>query len=493
MITKHSLFIWSCIGFLLWVFTHNITMQLSISLLALLIFVVFLFCIFFFIKKYFILCIAIVLSFSIWILLSHHKISQIEENQVLLQPFYNQRSHISIQIKEVTKINDYEIQYTWKLIKIQQTNIESKIYGNIKLSKVKKLKKWDIIHSDFKIYQLQDFDGFSYEKYMLSKNIYFSGRIYDFEIIHDNNNSVFENFIHNIRDSCLHTIEQIYPKNEALFLWWILIGARESLPQEIKQDFNTSGLTHFIAVSWFNITILIIFMSYIIWYFPIILRIICITGFIIFFTLLVWDTAPVVRASIMWLLWYYILVSGRQADIWAIILTTALIMISISPLILNYDVSFQLSFLAVLWIIYTHHFFEKIFYFLPDILEIKTAFSLTLSSLVFTFPIIALNFGQLSILSLLANIAVSWTIPIAMFLGFLSVCVYYVYSPWAIFIWYFWWIFLKWDMLMVDFFWNQDWAVIHFDFWIYKYHLEILYFIVMVFLILYFRKKEAQA
>ncbi|MGB2111106.1 MAG: ComEC/Rec2 family competence protein [Patescibacteria group bacterium] len=39
----------------------------------------------------------------------------------------------------------------------------------------------------------------------------------------------------------------------------MLLGARESLSDEIKQDFNNSGLTHFIAVSGFNITILIIF------------------------------------------------------------------------------------------------------------------------------------------------------------------------------------------------------------------------------------------
>jgi competence protein ComEC len=84
------------------------------------------------------------------------------------------------------------------------------------------------------------------------------------------------------------------------------------LPQELKTDFNNSWLTHFIAVSGFNITILIVFLTYILKYLPISIRIITITCAIGLFTILVWDTAPVVRASIMGLIWYYILMSGRQ-------------------------------------------------------------------------------------------------------------------------------------------------------------------------------------
>jgi predicted membrane metal-binding protein len=89
-------------------------------------------------------------------------------------------------------------------------------------------------------------------------------------------------------------------------------------------------------------------------------------------------------------------------------------MVFISPLSLNYDVSLHLSFLAVLGILYTQKFFGKIFYFLPDFLAIKEAFILTLSAMSFALPIILFNFGQLSIMSPFANIAVTWTIPLAM-------------------------------------------------------------------------------
>jgi competence protein ComEC len=291
----------------------------------------------------------------------------------------------------------------------------------------------------------------------------------------------------------LNSIYEIYPKEEAIFLWGILIWARESLPNELKQDFNNSWLTHFIAVSWFNITILIIFITYLLRYFPIFLRVIFITLSIAFFTILVGDTAPVIRASIMGLIWYYILISGRKWDILSIVLITAIIMIIISPLSLNYDVSLHLSFLAVLWIVYTQKFFENTFSFLPNFLEIKTAFTLTLSALIFTLPIMIFSFWQVSILAPFANIAVTWTIPLAMIFGFISIIVHFVYPVAWIIIWYITWIFLKWDIIVVHFFWKLEWSLLKIDLWIYKYHLEIIYFIILIFLILWFKKKEEQA
>jgi competence protein ComEC len=51
---------------------------------------------------------------------------------------------------------------------------------------------------------------------------------------------------------------------------------------------------------------------------------------------------------------------------------------------------------------------------MPNIFEIRTAFSLTFSALISTFPIMMFNFGQISLVAPLSNVLVSWTIPIVM-------------------------------------------------------------------------------
>jgi predicted membrane metal-binding protein len=186
----------------------------------------------------------------------------------------------------------------------------------------------------------------------------------------------------------------------------------------------------------------------------------------------------------MWLVWYYILISWRQWHSLAIILFTLLIMIILSPTSINYDVSLQLSFLAVIWIIYCNKYYLKIFNFLPNTLEIKTAFCLTLSALTTTLPIIIVNFWYFSILSPLSNIAVSWTIALAMLWWFVSIILYIITPILWIFIWYFVWVLLKWDIIIVHLFWQAKWALLEIDLTRYNTIFLILYFMILIYIIL---------
>lgn len=491
MITKNLLFIYSSIFFLLGVYINNTTEDASKSMIVLLILVVLFLWYYILTRKYHKILIISILWFIIWILISSYNIYKINLIENSLKQYFNWKNYeIVVEIDELNKINEYKKEYIAKLLKIGDIKNNETINVVLSLDKNYDLSKWDIIKTKTRFIIFEDFNDFSYKNYMLAKNLYFKSNVYNFDIVWKKEINIVEKRIIELRKFFLDTIYKIYPKEEAIFLWWILLWARESLPEELKQNFNNSWLTHFIAVSWFNITIIILFLTYIVRYLPTTLRVIIITLWIIFFTILVWDTAPVIRASIMGLIWYYILLSGRKWNILSIILLTLSIMVFISPYSLNYDVSLHLSFLAVIWIIYTQKFFEKVFFFLPDFLEIKTAFTLTLAAMTTTLPIMIFNFGQLSILSPLANIAVTWTIPIAMIFGFLSIIVYFVYPFAWIIVWYITWIFLKWDIMVVHFFWKMDFAIIKFDFWIYKNYIELLYFMIILFLIIWFRKKE---
>ena len=487
---KSIVFIYSLIFLIIWVFINNFWYELFTKIVLLILAVLFLLYYIFY-RRFLIILLVSFLSIIIWVFISHNNTQNIEKKESILTPYFDNKSHeIVFQILSVNKIEEFKTEYSAKLIKIWDKKIQDNINFVFKIANNYNLEKWLILKTTTKLYEFKDFSDFSYKKYMLSKNLYFSMNVYNFENIDIIEPNIIEKYIISFRKEILNIIYEIYPKQEAIFLWWILIWARESLDDDLKQHFNNSGLTHFIAVSWFNITILIIFLTYILKYFPIFIRVIVITIFIAFFTILVWDTAPVIRASIMGLIWYYVLSSWRSWNILAIILLTAFIMVILSPLSLNYDVSLHLSFLAVLWIIYSQKFFERVFSFLPNFLEIRTAFTLTLSALVFTLPIMVFNFWQVSILAPFSNIAVTWTIPLAMLLWFISIIVYYVFPFLWILVWYITWIFLKWDIMMVYFFWWLDWSVLKIDFWVYKNHIEIVYFIILIFLILWFRKKE---
>lgn len=490
MISKNKLFIFFSISFLIWIFLNNI-FNIIISLLILLTIVIFFFIYYLFYKKLKLFLIIMCYWFIFWVFISYYNLSIINNNELLLKSYFNSKKHnLDIEIIDVYKINDYNNDYLAKLNNIDWKKINKKIRLIFSVPSNFTLKKWFILNINEKIYEQKNSNDFQYKNYLLTKNIYFKVYSSKYSIIQKKELNFITKNILLLKENIIFVINKLYPKNEALFLWWILIWERKNLPEELKNNFNNSWLTHLIAVSWFNITILIIFLWYIFKFLPVFFRTIIITLSIIFFTIIVWDSASVIRASIMWLIWYYILISWRKWENLSIILFTLLIMTCFSPLSLNYDISLHLSFLALLWIIYTQDFFWKIFKKIPDFLEIKQAFILTLSSLVFTLPIIVLNFWQLSILSPFANIAVTWTIPFAMLFWFLSIIVYFVNNIFWYIIWYFAWIFLKWDIIIIQFFWKQNWAILKFDPWIYKIHIELLYFMILVFFIIWFRKKE---
>ena len=288
----------------------------------------------------------------------------------------------------------------------------------------------------------------------------------------------------------LSIIRKIYPENEAIFLWWILLWAREELPKELKQNFNNSWLTHFIAVSGFNITILIVFFSIFLKYLPKYFQIPVMSIIILLFVILVWPSAPVVRAWIMGFIGYLVLQNGRQNNILATSLLTLLIMISFNPLSINHDISLHLSFLAVFWIIYTEKFFNRIFSFLPNVFEIRTAISITFSALVFTLPVMMFWFGRVSTVSPITNLFVSWSIPLAMLFWFLSIVFYAFFAKLWIIIGFFAYLLLRWNIEIVNFFWSMDFLVLKSDFWEYKGYYQLIYLIIFTFIIIYFKKKD---
>jgi len=498
MITKNKIFLFFCVFFLFSVFLNNLFLDIF-KTFEVLFFIIMLFFIYIVLTKNKDKLIYIVLLFTIlwflgWTLLSYNNNITIQNKNKILSQFLDKEKILSIlEVIQVYKKTTYKTQYIAKLKKIWDKNIILNIYSIIELPSNLELKPWYTISSSTKLYSIKNISNdFDYKNYLLSKNIYFKSYISFFDIVNKEKPNFYIDTLSGIRNTFLVTINKIYTKEEWVFLWGILVWAREEMSKELKADFNNSWLTHFIAVSGFNITILIIFFSYLFSYFPIFLRVIFITFFIVSFTILVWDSVSVIRATLMWLIWYYIMVSGREWNALSIILLTAIIIIIFSPLSLNYDVSLHLSFLAVIWIIYTQKFWSKIFYFLPNILAIKESFVLTLSALTFALPIIIFNFGQLSLISPIANLLVTWTIPLAMLLWFLSIMSYFVFPILWVFIWYFTWVLLKWDILIVHIFWQSSWAIMEFNFWVLKNYFELLYFIIIIFLVMYFRpsKKE---
>lgn len=304
-----------------------------------------------------------------------------------------------------------------------------------------------------------EFEDFSYKNYLARYNVYSIMNRARVKVLDQGQGNGFLAGIFWIKAGFEGVLNRIFPEPYASFTGGLLLGSRRGIPESLMEKFNITGLTHIIAISGYNITLVIVFMTGLLRGFSRRVSVPLASVAIIVFTILVGASAAVVRAAIMGVLGLIAIWVGRKSQVTLTILVAAFFMVAWNPKILVYDVGFQLSLAATLGLVYISPYFEEwgkrvfrgavrseVVLSAPAAGKssgekssapapggtvqgkssapgafasaIKEGILMTLSAQVTSLPIILLNFGRLSVVSPLANALVVGLIPMAMFFGF---------------------------------------------------------------------------
>ena len=274
----------------------------------------------------------------------------------------------------------------------------------------------------------QEFEDFNYKNYLLKDGIYSVMGFPKIELIDDEKKySVGQRIYSGIlffKQKLRESIRKNYSPPQSLILEGTVLGDNGVMSQDLKNKLNITGLRHVIAVSGTHVVILgAILMSFLLalglwrgqaFYISII--------FIWLYIILTGLPASGMRAGIMGSLFLLAQKLGRQSMGSRVIAMAGAVMLFINPLLLFYDVGFQLSFLAVMGIIYLEPFIKD---FLKIFIKKKSEnlagiISTTLAAQIFTLPIMVYNFGNVSFISPVTNILVLPIVSWLMIFGFLS-------------------------------------------------------------------------
>ncbi len=229
-------------------------------------------------------------------------------------------------------------------------------------------------------------------------------------------------------------VDKLWVEPESSLMAGLLYGARTGFSPEVNGDFSRAGITHIIAISGYNISVLA----------NVLMGFLLVVGFnrrrafwwaiigIMLFVLFTGASASVVRAGIMGVIVLMASQMGRLSKIGNVLVFTAVIMLLLNPFVLVWDAGFQLSFLSTMGLVYLSPILNS--YFVIDnkrvvLKNLVENIITTMSAIIATLPLILFQFGRLSVVAPLANLLIVWIVPYLMLVGFVAIVLSVVFFP----------------------------------------------------------------
>jgi competence protein ComEC len=454
--TASKIFLYFCLAFVGGIFLDSIFKIPQLLMLGILIVGLILISVFWRFKKaaVFGLCV-LFFATGIW----RHQISESEIANSELQNYNDTNKAVNLTgiVSEKPGIRPNSVKLVIEGRQLAEGNIKEDISGKILVTtgRYPEYKYGDELKMTGKLKTpAEDIEGFNYKNYLSKDGIYSVMEWPKIEVVKSGQGNFIFGLLFSFKDKLKESVGRIMSPPQSALLEALFFGDEENVSQEWKDKFNITGTRHITAVSGMNITIIS----------ALIINFLLLLGlwrqqafyvsvvFIIFYVIMVGAPASAVRAGVMGLIFLCAQNFGRASSASYAVVFASTAMLAQNPLLLRLDVGFQLSFLAVLGLIYLQPALSEIFKKVPNFLQIRYALAATISAQIFTLPILVFNFGRIPIISPLANILIVPTLSFITILGFIFSLTGIVFYPLGLVISWPAWFLLSYILGVINFF-----------------------------------------
>ena len=222
-------------------------------------------------------------------------------------------------------------------------------------------------HSTLKrIHNFNNPGCFDYERFLILQGIYAAGFINNESgiiLLRKNSASSLRLKVESFRTYLKQIIYRNSPSPQREIIEAMTIGNQKAIPADLRNNFNKTGTSHILSINGLHIGIIAASAFFFVFlilksseYLMLRFNIIKLAATAAFFMVLISAfiagmEIPVQRSTLMALILLIALISGKQRDLYNTLTLAALFILAISPEAL-FDSSFQLSFIAVLALIY---------------------------------------------------------------------------------------------------------------------------------------------
>jgi len=335
--------------------------------------------------------------------------------------FYKKEQAILVRIDEplTEKEKTYKTILSVKNMVLNDSNIST--YGNIlvyfkKEKNASNLKYGDLIWikkplqnitnsgnpGSFNNQQYQSFQQIYHQVYLTEK---------DYVKINKNEANKLKKTVYQLRDFTLHVLKQnLSNKNGILGIAEaLLIGYKNDLDTNLTQAYSKAGVVHIIAISGLHLGLIYGMLLWLLNRIPFInknefVKAIFLLSCLWMFSLMTGASASVLRSAVMFTCIIIGNVMNRKASIYNSLAASAFLLLCYNPYLV-WDVGFQLSYLAIIGIVWLQKPIQNLFS--PKniiLLKIWEMSSITIAAQLITFPICVYYFHQFPNLFLLSNL-----------------------------------------------------------------------------------------
>lgn len=293
--------------------------------------------------------------------------------------------------------------------------------------------------------------GFEYATFLAQRGVYATGFVEDdreFELVSRNPGRARE-FIEGLRRQIRRYIDENFSPDGAALMNALVVGEMGAITREMRSAYTDAGVNHVLSISGLHVAMLglVVFTlirfgtglsPYLLLRINV-LKLATLFSFlaVIFYTALAGAMVPTIRSAIMIGVYELAVLMNREEEVFASLTLAALLIALVWPAVIA-DISFQLSFLAVLFIVWG---MRKINDWFPkkktDELPIERSWlraklrqlgmhlAVPLFATLGTGPLIAHYFGHLSLAGFVANPIIVplvgfVVVPLGLAIGFFS-------------------------------------------------------------------------
>ncbi|MGM0629471.1 MAG: ComEC/Rec2 family competence protein [Patescibacteria group bacterium] len=274
------------------------------------------------------------------------------------------------------------------------------------------------------------FDDFNYKAYLKKEGIDAVVYFPEIEMVKKPNPSL-KGTVLSFKDSLRSALRSSLPYPHNTIAGAMILGDGDRVPEKVGALFSAVGIRHIIAISGLHVTIIAgLFLAF----FSSFLRVgrnvafWATSSFVFLFVFFVGAPPSAIRAGIMALIFLFSFKIGKPYSAPRALFVTAIIMLAVNPMLLIHDIGFQLSFLAVLGMFYITPHIEKTLGKERSFLEeekrvskksgLVSLFSVSIGAHLATLPLVAYNFGLISLSAPFINIIAVPLLPVIVISGF---------------------------------------------------------------------------